>query len=339
MRDRSECPSTETLAAFADGKLRGRERRAVTGHLADCGRCREVVSETVRFGAEEALPPSVAAFPGERRSLNPRLVLAAAALLAGAAWLGVRWFGPGPAPATVAPPPLAAAKPPAPAVKPAAPPPAPRVSPAIPPPAAPGPAGFYAETLARLASGPAGRGGTGELSDGGPVAAGFAFAGGISRDRAAARVGAGLAGLALARRSGAARDVKRIRKDLEPALAALRNAAPVREALDALSAEEDPARLGARLDAVGRALGPVEEPLCRLGFWVGGGIRAAAARDRSFFAPGLPDALDVGALVPHLPPGAARTLDTLREVLGGGFETETDWRRLEKLLRDLRVVM
>lgn len=341
MRDKAECPSTETLAAFADGGLRGRQRRAVTGHLADCDRCREVVSETVRFRAEEAeaLPPSVAVFPVARRRLNTRLVLAAAALLAGAAWLGIHWLGPGPVPAPSTPSPLTASKPQAPTVKPAAPSPVPRVSPAIPPPAAPELAGFYAETLASLASGPAGGAGTGEAPDGNPGAAGFAFAGGISRDRAAARIGAGLASLALARRSGAARDVKRIREDLEPAVAALRNPASVREALDALSAEEDPTRLGARLDAVGRAVGPMEEPMCRLGFWVGGGMRAAAARDRSFFGPGFPDGIDANSVTSFLPPGAVKTLEDLRATLENGIESETEWRRLERQLRGLGTVL
>ncbi|MBP7866987.1 MAG: zf-HC2 domain-containing protein [Acidobacteria bacterium] len=345
MSDKSECPSTETLAAFVDGCLRGRERRAVTGHLADCGRCREVVSETVRFSAEAAgsLPSPVVAFPGARRRFNARRVLAAAALLAGAAWLGVRWFGPGTVPAPVTPAPLAAAKPAAPDLShsalPPALPPTPGSSPAEREPAAPGPAGFYADTLARLATGPAGKTGpapeTGEPSG----AAGFAFGGGITRERAAARIGDGLVDLALARRSGATAAAGQIRERLEPAVSVLTNAESLREALSALVAEKSPARLGARLEAVGRALGPAEEPLCRLGFWVRGGLLAVATRDRVFFGPGLPVSLETGVVIPRLPPGAVKTLEAIRTSLEGGFESETDWRRLEKQLKDLRLVV
>jgi Flp pilus assembly protein TadD len=47
-RDMQTCPDPETLAAFIDGKLTGREREEVVAHLADCADCYFVFSELAR---------------------------------------------------------------------------------------------------------------------------------------------------------------------------------------------------------------------------------------------------------------------------------------------------
>ena len=78
----TECPSAETVAAFVDGRLDGSARREVIEHLAECGDCRELVSDIVDFQAEEE-PADVVARPrfGGRRVATIAASLAAAAAL------------------------------------------------------------------------------------------------------------------------------------------------------------------------------------------------------------------------------------------------------------------
>jgi len=50
-------PDPETLAAYADGTLDLRERRAVEAHLAECHDCDELVMEVVRIQETSAAEP------------------------------------------------------------------------------------------------------------------------------------------------------------------------------------------------------------------------------------------------------------------------------------------
>lgn len=91
----TECLDLEDLAAFADGRLFGAERRQVVEHLADCESCYEIFAEVKAFEDEEA-PGGAAAesaspepmaevvvHPRARAWLRPGLGgLAAAAVLA-----------------------------------------------------------------------------------------------------------------------------------------------------------------------------------------------------------------------------------------------------------------
>ncbi len=54
---RSPHPDLEDLAAFVDGNLDAASRAEVERHLADCPRCFEVFSETVRFQVEDSASP------------------------------------------------------------------------------------------------------------------------------------------------------------------------------------------------------------------------------------------------------------------------------------------
>jgi cellulose synthase operon protein C len=74
-----ECPSLETLAAFADGALPAAERAAVVAHVARCPRCRELVSSAVIAKREEP----ARRVPGFRRwwLMGGGLAAAAAVLL------------------------------------------------------------------------------------------------------------------------------------------------------------------------------------------------------------------------------------------------------------------
>lgn len=86
-------PGDERLAAFVDGRLASRDRKAVVEHLASCEECYEVFSETVRLQSESseedvsvsALPLTSARWQGWRRPVVwrrwvPALGLAAAAI-------------------------------------------------------------------------------------------------------------------------------------------------------------------------------------------------------------------------------------------------------------------
>ena len=53
LRRRWGCVSDEQLAAFADGRLDGRDRAKVEKHLASCAACRQEIGEVVRTGELE----------------------------------------------------------------------------------------------------------------------------------------------------------------------------------------------------------------------------------------------------------------------------------------------
>ncbi|HEV3139201.1 MAG TPA: zf-HC2 domain-containing protein, partial [Vicinamibacterales bacterium] len=53
-RDVRMCPDPETIAAFLDGRLSGRERAQVVEHLADCADCYFIFSESARMPAASA---------------------------------------------------------------------------------------------------------------------------------------------------------------------------------------------------------------------------------------------------------------------------------------------
>lgn len=71
------CPSDETLAAFLDVRLSAAERGALVLHLADCPRCRELVSSAALAAAP---PAKVPAF--RRRWFAGGALAAAAAVIA-----------------------------------------------------------------------------------------------------------------------------------------------------------------------------------------------------------------------------------------------------------------
>ena len=68
MTEAVTCPPLDQLAAFADGNLGAEERRSVLVHLADCPRCRELVSEALVFIGET---PDVPGSPEESSLLGP----------------------------------------------------------------------------------------------------------------------------------------------------------------------------------------------------------------------------------------------------------------------------
>jgi tetratricopeptide (TPR) repeat protein len=86
----NECPDLETLAAYLDGRLRGRERERVTGHLAGCESCYFVFSEAAQTHVT-ATPETITAWERWRAWLSrPKMIWgSAAATLATAAsiWL------------------------------------------------------------------------------------------------------------------------------------------------------------------------------------------------------------------------------------------------------------
>jgi tetratricopeptide (TPR) repeat protein len=86
----NECPDLETLAAYLDGRLRGRERERVTGHLAGCESCYFVFSEAAQTHVT-ATPEHITAWERWRAWLSrPKVIWgSAAATLATAAslWL------------------------------------------------------------------------------------------------------------------------------------------------------------------------------------------------------------------------------------------------------------
>ncbi len=51
-----ECPGDETLAVFAEGRLRGRARYALCAHLLDCAGCYAVFRTIVRDRTAAATP-------------------------------------------------------------------------------------------------------------------------------------------------------------------------------------------------------------------------------------------------------------------------------------------
>ena len=75
------CPDAESLAAYADGKLRSLNGQGVERHLTECDICFEALSGT--FGVERAR--------SKRKALSRRLLAVAASTtgIAAAVWLAV----------------------------------------------------------------------------------------------------------------------------------------------------------------------------------------------------------------------------------------------------------
>jgi tetratricopeptide (TPR) repeat protein len=79
------CPDAETLAAYLDGTLAHGARGRVEAHAADCGDCRSIIAETIRFQDNDAPASDVPLqFP---RWTRPRRLLAGLGALAAAAAL------------------------------------------------------------------------------------------------------------------------------------------------------------------------------------------------------------------------------------------------------------
>lgn len=57
MSDATRHPGAQTMAASIDGRLPRGESATVTRHLHECGSCRIVVAETVRFEEDETRRP------------------------------------------------------------------------------------------------------------------------------------------------------------------------------------------------------------------------------------------------------------------------------------------
>jgi tetratricopeptide (TPR) repeat protein len=96
-RDVHTCPDPETLAAFIDGKLTGREREEVVAHLADCADCYFVFSESVRAAApadREAADNRSRFRVIQEWFARPRVMWSSVAGLAAAAALAVAVIGP-----------------------------------------------------------------------------------------------------------------------------------------------------------------------------------------------------------------------------------------------------
>lgn len=87
-REPDDCPDRNLMAGLADGTLLPEERRSLENHLARCEFCGRLASELVRGGAGEQERPEEDR-PRRRRVITwPRMVLAAASLVAivGAGW-------------------------------------------------------------------------------------------------------------------------------------------------------------------------------------------------------------------------------------------------------------
>lgn len=86
MSELEPCSGAETLGAFLEGRLRGRELAEVVAHLEACAECRDLVGEAARFEREVPAPAgALVRFPWWRPA-----AAAAAALLALS--LGGWWF-------------------------------------------------------------------------------------------------------------------------------------------------------------------------------------------------------------------------------------------------------
>ena len=44
----NHCPPLEILAAYLEGKLTAQEKSSIEGHFLDCGKCRKLVSLTLK---------------------------------------------------------------------------------------------------------------------------------------------------------------------------------------------------------------------------------------------------------------------------------------------------
>ena len=85
-----ECPDAETLAAFAEGTLRGPARRGVEAHIADCHRCQMVTASMANVESTlGAWPDEVTETPGWRTTAKGWMIPAAVGVTAGALWLAV----------------------------------------------------------------------------------------------------------------------------------------------------------------------------------------------------------------------------------------------------------
>lgn len=99
----SNCPVPETLAAFADGRLKGEERLRVIRHLNECEDCYELVVEAARYCEEIEEEVGVSgpgsAWPGATaRAVGLAALSAAAVLVVG---LALGWFDAFLAPPTI----------------------------------------------------------------------------------------------------------------------------------------------------------------------------------------------------------------------------------------------
>jgi len=66
--ERSDCPGTEALAAFIDGRITETEKTAIETHLAGCGNCLNTVIET-RALLRETIRPAPEAVVERARAL------------------------------------------------------------------------------------------------------------------------------------------------------------------------------------------------------------------------------------------------------------------------------
>lgn len=80
--ERAGHPRPELLAAFVDGRLRGRERAEMVAHLDACPDCYEELTETVRFLQEEEPGGQVVAIGRDDRSRSMRPLFWTAAAVA-----------------------------------------------------------------------------------------------------------------------------------------------------------------------------------------------------------------------------------------------------------------
>lgn len=65
----SACPSEEALAAFLEGRLRGRPREELEGHLAQCRSCRELLALVQGAGAADSAEEAPAAWVRQAAAL------------------------------------------------------------------------------------------------------------------------------------------------------------------------------------------------------------------------------------------------------------------------------
>ena len=55
----SQCPDSELLAVYLDGKLTPKERTFIEEHLVDCHKCRHIVSMAIKSENPVVLKPDI----------------------------------------------------------------------------------------------------------------------------------------------------------------------------------------------------------------------------------------------------------------------------------------
>jgi hypothetical protein len=317
MRDERRCLSPEDIAALADGRLSGRQRREMAAHLDVCRDCYDLFVDTVRFRSEADTAPdstgNIASFPGTRRWPRVFAALAAAAALLLAVGILLRQPPAGPeapaGPGVSRTGPATPARPPDSSLPPRETTPPQTVE-------NPVPRSFYTVQLDRLTGGELT--GAPGLAFAEPLAREeYGFAGSVTGTRLPLRLGVRLMDLAVAGRTGDRDGLPRLRSEVKrlAAAAGMADLSPD----PAAAVQQLPDRLEAKADS-----------LCRLGFWAEGGRLAAKARRAGYFDADTSRAFCRTAHDAGLPTGVTTALERIGDSLTAGLGDDTDWKRLER---------